>query len=69
MLACRVNAGLLAIFNDLKVPLAVIVSIIFFGEQASWLNLMFGGGIAVAALLLNEWYLRRGNKEITEALV
>ena len=61
--ARKVNAGSLAIFNDLKVPLAVIVSIIFFGEQASWLNLLVGGGIAVAALLLNEWYLRRRGKE------
>ncbi|MDO9086107.1 MAG: EamA family transporter [Anaerolineaceae bacterium] len=57
--ARKVNAGSLAIFNDLKIPLAVIVSIVFFGEQASWFNLIVGGGIAVAALLLNEWYIRR----------
>jgi drug/metabolite transporter (DMT)-like permease len=57
--ARKVNAGSLAIFNDLKIPLAVIVSIVFFGEQASWLNLLLGGGIAVAALLFNEWYTHR----------
>ncbi len=61
--ARKVNAGSLAIFNDLKVPLAMIVSIIFFGEQANWLNLLAGGGIAVAALLINEWYLRRSKKD------
>jgi len=60
--ARKVNAGSLAIFNDLKIPLAVIVSIVFFGEQASWFNLIVGGGIAVAALLLNEWYIRRHKK-------
>ena len=60
--ARKVNAGALAIFNDLKIPLAVIVSIIFFGEQANWVNLLIGGGIAVAALYLNEWYMSRKNK-------
>lgn len=60
--ARKVNAGSLAIFNDLKIPLAVIVSIVFFGEQASWLNLIVGGGIAVAALFFNEWYIRRHKK-------
>jgi drug/metabolite transporter (DMT)-like permease len=60
--ARKVNAGSLAIFNDLKIPLAVIVSIVFFGEQASWLNLLVGGGIAVAALFFNEWYIRRQKK-------
>ena len=57
--ARKVNAGTLAIFNDLKIPLAVIVSITFFGEQANWLNLLVGGGIAVAALYLNEWYMKK----------
>ncbi len=65
--ARKVNAGSLAIFNDLKVPLAVIVSIVFFGEQANWLNLLVGGGIAVAALIFNEWYQRRGKKDKTFA--
>jgi drug/metabolite transporter (DMT)-like permease len=60
--ARKVNAGTLAIFNDLKIPLAVVVSILFFGEQANWINLLVGGGIAVAALSLNEWFIRRQKK-------
>jgi drug/metabolite transporter (DMT)-like permease len=66
--ARKVNAGTLAIFNDLKIPLAVIVSIVFFGEQANWLNLLVGGGIAVAALYLNEWYIRSKKKAKTVAI-
>ena len=60
--ARKVNAGTLAIFNDLKIPLAVVVSIMFFGEQANWFNLLVGGGIAVLALVFNEWYIRRQKK-------
>lgn len=60
--ARKVNAGTLAIFNDLKIPLAIIVSILFFGEQANWFNLLVGGGVAVLALVLNEWYIRRQKK-------
>jgi drug/metabolite transporter (DMT)-like permease len=57
--ARKVNAGALAIFNDLKIPLAVVVSLVFFGESANLLNLLLGGGLALLALLLNEWGLRR----------
>lgn len=57
--ARKVNAGALAVFNDLKIPLAVAVSLIFFGEQASLPHLLAGGMIAAAALLLNEWGVKR----------
>jgi drug/metabolite transporter (DMT)-like permease len=52
--ARKVDAGALAIFNDLKIPLAVIVSLLFFGEQTNLLQLSVGGAIMLAALLLNE---------------
>jgi len=67
--ARKVNAGTLAIFNDLKIPFAIIVSMLFFGEQANWLNLLIGGGIAVAALYMNEWYIRRQKKAKTVVVV
>lgn len=57
--ARRVEAGTLAIFNDLKIPLATVVSLAFFGEQANLPALAVGGGLGVAALLLNEWWQRR----------
>jgi drug/metabolite transporter (DMT)-like permease len=58
--ARRVNAGTLAVFNNLKVPLAVAVSLIFFGESADPLRLALGGGIVLAALFLNERLARSG---------
>jgi len=57
--ARKVNAGTLAVFNDLKIPLAVTVSLVFFGEQASIPNLLLGGAVVLAALLLNEWSVKR----------
>ena len=57
--ARQVDLGALAIFNNLKVPLAVAVSLIFFGEQANLLNLMIGGAIVLAALGLNEYKVRQ----------
>lgn len=57
--ARKVDSGTLAIFNDLKVPLAVLVSVLIFGEQANLLNLILGGGLVLLALLLNEWSLKR----------
>lgn len=57
--ARRVNTGALAIFNDLKIPLAVAVSLLVFGEKANAARLVAGGVIVVAALLLNELAVRR----------
>jgi drug/metabolite transporter (DMT)-like permease len=52
--ARKVNTGALAIFNDLKVPLAVAVSLIFFGEKTNLTNLLLGGVVIVLSLVLNE---------------
>ncbi len=64
--ARRVNAGSLAVFNDLKVPLAVAVSLLFFGEKTDLTHLLVGGGIVLVALVLNETLPARLNHMITE---
>lgn len=57
--ARKVNSGALAIFNDLKVPLAVTVSLLVFGEKTDWVRLLIGGVIVIGALLVNEWLVRK----------
>ncbi len=52
--ARQVNAGALAAMNNLKVPLGVTCSLLFFGEHAGLLRLFLGGSIVVGALWLNE---------------
>ena len=47
--ARKVNTGALAIFNNLKIPLAVAVSLLIFKEQTNLLNLLIGGAIVIAA--------------------
>jgi hypothetical protein len=48
------------VFIDLKIPLAVAVSLLVFGENASLPHLLLGGAVVVAALVLNEWGAKRG---------
>lgn len=48
--AVRVNAGVLAVFNNLKIPLAVAVSLVVFREPVSLIRLLAGGGLCVLAL-------------------
>ncbi|MBA4385887.1 MAG: hypothetical protein C0410_14205 [Anaerolinea sp.] len=55
----KVNTGALAIFNDLKVPLAVAVSLVVFGEKTNWVTLLIGGAIVVASLIFNEWLTKK----------
>ncbi len=57
--ARKVNTGALAIFNDLKIPLAVAVSLLVFKEQTNLPNLLIGGGIIIVALILNEFLNRK----------
>lgn len=57
--ARRVDAGALAIFNNLKIPLAIAVSLIFFHEKTDIPRLLIGGGLVLAALFLNEWLTAR----------
>ena len=53
--ARHTDIATLAIFNNLKVPLSVAVSLIFFGETANLPRLLAGGTLMLAAL----WYNRR----------
>lgn len=42
--AINTHAGALAVMNNIKIPLAVFVSLVFFGEQADIFRLCIGGG-------------------------
>jgi drug/metabolite transporter (DMT)-like permease len=59
----RVAAGLLAVFNNVKVPLAVAVSLVFFGERADLARLAAGGALILLALALNSRPDRAGNEK------
>ncbi len=51
--ATKVPAGLLAVFNNVKVPLAMAVSLLFFKERTDLVRLALGGTVILIALLLN----------------
>jgi len=50
--ATRVGAGLLATANNLKVPLAVLVSWLVFGEEAAYGRVIIGSVVILGALFL-----------------
>jgi drug/metabolite transporter (DMT)-like permease len=51
--ARQVGTGTLAIFNNLKIPLGILVSVLLFGEKTSWLHLLIGGALMAMALTVN----------------
>lgn len=51
--ARRVSAGALAVFNNLKIPLGILVSVLVFKEKAEWFRLVVGGVLMAAALAVN----------------
>jgi drug/metabolite transporter (DMT)-like permease len=60
--AREVNAGTLAVMNNLKVPLGVLVSVAVFGESVEPVRLTLGLGVVIGAVLLNERFHVRGGK-------
>jgi drug/metabolite transporter (DMT)-like permease len=50
--AARVGTGLLAVANNLKVPLAVLVSWVVFGEEAAYGRVLAGLAVITGALFL-----------------
>ncbi len=59
--ARRVNTGALSVLNNLKVPLAVACSMIFFHEKGNIVKLLAGGVFILGALVINE-KLTRDNR-------
>jgi len=57
------NIGSLAIFNNLKIPLGIFVSILFFKETANYWNLLIGGLLVTIALVINEYQIKKDNLE------
>ena len=51
--ARRVDVGTLAVFNNAKVPLAILASALVFGEHVAWLRVTAGGAVLALALVLN----------------
>lgn len=59
--ARKVSAGSLAVFNNLKIPLGILVSICVFGETADLSRLTAGGLLMLSALLINRWAAQKTN--------
>jgi len=46
----------LAIMNNAKIPLAVLISIFIFGETSNWTRLIIGGGLMLTSVIISEKY-------------
>lgn len=57
--AVTTNAGALAVMNNVKIPLAVLVSLVFFGEKPDLRSLTIGGGLMVLAVYLAERFRQK----------
>ncbi len=57
--ARRTNPGALAIANNLKIPFAILCSVLFFGESVACPKLLAGGALIAGSLWLNQWLVRR----------
>jgi len=52
--ARKVNEGVLAVMNNLKIPVGVVASLLILKESAGYVRLVFGCALFAAALWVNE---------------
>ena len=57
--AVLTQPGTLAVFNNIKIPLAVMVSILIFREESNLWRLLLGGGLMLLAATLSERHSRK----------
>ncbi len=57
--ATRVDAGALAVMNNLLIPAGLLVNLLIWNRDADLVRLGVGGAIIVGSLWLNEWWLKR----------
>ena len=60
-----VNAGTLAVFNNLKIPLGILVSLLIFQEKANIPNLLLSSSLILSGLLLTEGYEKLSLKKLS----
>lgn len=53
--ATLVNVGTLAVMNNLLIPAGILVNVVIWNKDADLLRLGLGGGIILAALLINQY--------------
>jgi len=58
--ATKVDAGTLAIMNNALIPAGLIVNLLIWNREADLVRLSIGGGVLVFALLLHEYWGKKG---------
>lgn len=61
----RVDAGTLAVMNELHVPAGLVVNLLIWNRQADLPRLAAGGAVILASLLINRWGRRGGALELS----
>ncbi len=56
--ATMVNAGALAVMNNLLVPAGLIVNIVIWNRDVDLVKLSIGGGIILLSLVVNELWVK-----------
>jgi len=58
----KANTGTLAVINNLKIPFAIIVALLFFSERTNLPRLLIGSLIIFSALFVSEYFVYKNKK-------
>lgn len=60
--ACSVDAGVLAIMNNILIPMGLLVNIVLWNKDVNYLTLFVGGSIIMGSLYLHYFIMKRSSK-------
>lgn len=64
----KVNVTTLAIFNELHVPIGLLINLCFWGSEVPWLRLLTGCALIAVAMMIN-FYCSRRNLNTATAVI
>ncbi|WP_447528367.1 DMT family transporter [Vreelandella sp. TE19] len=67
--ATQVDAGTLAVMNNVLVPAGLLVNVVIWNRDADLGRLALGGSIILASLWLNQWWLKRRERNVSWPLL
>ncbi|WP_447895645.1 carboxylate/amino acid/amine transporter [Vreelandella sp. GE22] len=67
--ATQVDAGTLAVMNNVLVPAGLLVNVVIWNRDADLGRLALGGSIILASLWLNQWWLKRRPRSVSRPLL
>lgn len=62
--ATKVDSGMLAIMNNVVIPVGILINVVIWHQQIDWIRFMIGSTIIILSLIIHQRWLTRSRSDI-----